>query len=128
MDRLTAFVAINQLRLRLDILQKYPHLLGNDFMATPKLQGLAEAMKKLEHGLEDGAGKLLAKIETVGARGHAAIAKGHEKIDGKAAMVAEIETFVTALEGANGGDPLDDSSTKSDQSPEQLTVNGVSKT
>jgi len=86
-------------------------------MATPKLQGLAEAMKKLEHGLEDGAGKLLAKIETVGSRGHAAIAKGHQKMDSSAAIVAEIETFVSALEGANGGDPLDDSSSTSDQSP-----------
>src|SRR5664279_2647855 len=113
MDRLTAFVAINHLRLRLDIIQKYPHLLESDAMATPKLQGLAEAMKKLEHGLEDGAGKLLAKIETVGSRGHAAIAKGHQKMDSSAAIVAEIETFVSALEGANGGDPLDDSSSTS---------------
>lgn len=106
-------------------------------MATPKLQGLAEAMRKLEHGLEAGAGKLLTKIESVDSRGHAAIAKGHAKVDGKAALVADIESYVAALEGANGGDPLDDSSDtskesegnaeKSDAKPdvEKLTVNGV---
>lgn len=77
-------------------------------MATPKLQGLAKAMAMLEHNMEDGAGKLLAKIEAVGDRGEAALAKGHTKIDGISGRVAEVEEFVTALEGANGGDPLDD--------------------
>lgn len=77
-------------------------------MATPKLQGLAKAMAMLEHDMEDGAGKLLAKIEAVGARGNATIAKAHQKIDGKATIVDEIESYVTALEGSNGG-PLDDS-------------------
>jgi hypothetical protein len=85
-------------------------------MATPKLQGLAEAMKKLEHDLEDGAGKLMVKVDALGPRGQAALAKGHQKVDSKAALIGEIETFVTALEGANGGDPLDDSSNTSDQS------------
>lgn len=128
MDRLTAFVAINHLRLRLNILQKYPHLLESEEMATPKLQGLAEAMKKLEHDLEDGAGKLMVKVEALRPRGEAALTKGHQRMDAKIALVGEIETFVTALEGANGGDPLDDLSNTSDQSqPEQLTVNGVSK-
>ncbi|MET4802500.1 hypothetical protein [Bradyrhizobium sp. LB11.1] len=77
-------------------------------MATPKLQGLAKAMAMLEHNLEDGASILLSKVEAVEARGEAALAKGHAKIDGKAAIVDEIETFVTALEGANGGEPLDE--------------------
>lgn len=83
-------------------------------MATPKLQGLAKAMAMLEHNLEDGACKLLTKIESVEARGVAAITKGHKKIDGKAALVDEIESYVTALEGSNGGDPLDDSSESSE--------------
>lgn len=82
-------------------------------MATPKLQGLAKAMAMLEHNMEDGAGKLLAKIEAVGARGEAALTSGHTKIDGIGSRVAEVESFVTALEGANGGDPLDDSSVPS---------------
>jgi hypothetical protein len=107
-DRLTAFVAIANLKLRLEVLQRHPELIEK--MATPKLQGLAKAMAMLEHNMEDSAGKLLAKIEAVGSRGEAAMAKGHTKIDGIGSRVAEVESFVTALEGANGGDPLDDSS------------------
>lgn len=111
-------------RLRYEIVRNYR------MTTTPKLQGLAKAMKMLESDLELGAGKLLAKVEAVGARGIAAIAKGNQKIDAHAGVVGEIEQYVTALEGANGGDPLDDSSNTSDQSqpkPEELTVNGVSK-
>lgn len=107
MDRLTALVAIAHLKLRLETLQRHPEFLTK--MATPKLQGLAKAMAMLEHTMEDGAGKLLAKIESVGARGEAALSKGHTKIDGIAGRVAEVEEFVTALEGSNGGGPLDDS-------------------
>jgi hypothetical protein len=110
MDRLTAFVAIAHLKLRLEIIQRHPGLID---MATPKLQGLAKAMAMLEHNMEDGAGKLLAKIESVGSRGEAALTKGNTKIDGIGSRVAEVESFVTALEGANGGDPLDDSSAPS---------------
>lgn len=106
--------------------------------STPKLQSLAKAMKMLESDLEDGAGKLLSKVEALGTRGLAALAKGNAKMDAHAGVVGEIESYVTALEGSNGGDPLDDSSTTSAQSvatpaldtaaqPEQLTVNGVSK-
>ena len=117
MDRLTAFVTIAHAKLRIQIIEKYNLLDGATDMATPKLQGLAEAMKKLEFGLEDGAGKLLAKIETVGERGLKAINKGNTKVDGQSALVAEIEGFVNALEGANGGDPLDDSSDSSVKPP-----------
>lgn len=101
-----------------------------------------------EHNMEDGAGKLMNKIEAVEARGLAALAKGDVKVDAKATLVGEIEKYVTALEGANGGDPLDDSSATSDASappaaspptvqaeapaaavaPEKLTVHGVSAT
>ncbi|GAB1717544.1 MAG: hypothetical protein NTAFB05_25860 [Nitrobacter sp.] len=92
-------------------------------MATPKLQGLAKAMAMLEHNLEDGAGKLLSKIESVETRGVAAIAKGHKKIDDKAALVDEIESYVTALEGANGGDPLEDSAVTSDAGAQPVHTN-----
>lgn len=78
-------------------------------MATPKLQSLSTAMAQLEHNLEFGAGKLLDKIGAVGARGDAAMTKGHAKIDGIGTRVAEVESFVAALEGANGADPLDGS-------------------
>lgn len=110
MDRLTAFVAIAHLKLRLETLQRHPELID---MATPKLQGLAKAMAMLEHNMEDGAGRLLAKIEAVGSRGEAAFVKGNTRVDGIAGRVADVESFVAALEGSNGGDPLDDSSTDS---------------
>lgn len=84
--------------------------------ATPKLQGLVKAMAMLESDLEDGSGKLLAKVETVGARGLAAIAKGHVRVDARAGMIGDIEMFVSALEGSNGGDPLGGSSDTSGQS------------
>lgn len=71
-------------------------------MATPKLQGLAKALAMLEHNVEDGADKLLKKIESVGDRSEAAFAKSVSKVDGIASRVAEVESFVTALEGANG--------------------------
>ncbi|WP_412773983.1 hypothetical protein [Nitrobacter sp.] len=119
MDPLTAMVAIAHLRLRLTILERHPEFL----MATPKLQGLAKAMAMLEHNLEDGAGKLLSKIESVETRGVAAIAKGHKKIDDKAALVDEIESYVTALEGANGGDPLEDSAVTSDAGAQPVHTN-----
>lgn len=128
MDRLAAFVAISHAKLRLQYLQRHPEILeGIEMTSTPKLQSLAKAMAMLESGLEDGAGELLTKISLVNDRGLAAIARGHQKVDAKAGLVAEIETFVTALEGSNGGDPLEGSSSSSDQSqPEKLTTNGVS--
>jgi hypothetical protein len=119
-------------RLRYEIVRNYR------MTSTPKLQGLAKALAMMESGLEDGAGKLMTKIEEVNNRGLAALAKGHVKVDSKAGLVTEIEGFVAALEGSNGGDPLGDSSATSAASvtsaetavappaPEQLTVNGVS--
>lgn len=105
-------------------------------MATPFLQGLTKAMDMLEHDLESDAQGLMAKIQTVGQRGKAAMAKGHARIDGVASRVTEVDKFVTELEGSNGGDPLGGSSGSSgsseqnDQSgrrePDRLSVNGVS--
>lgn len=128
MDRLTALIAIAHAQLRIQYLKRHPEILESaDMTTTPKLQSLAKAIAMLESNLEDGAGKLLVKVEEVGARGLAAIAKGHQRIDAKASTIGEIESLVTAIEGSNGGDPLDDSSTTSSQSqPDRLTTNGVS--
>lgn len=120
MDRLTAFVAINHLRLRLNIVQKYPRLLENEKMAIPNLRGLTKAMEMLEHNLELDAGGLIAKIQTVGARGKAAITKGHTRIDNVSGRIGEVEKFVTAIEGSNGGDPLDGSSDASKVSTDAM--------
>jgi hypothetical protein len=161
--RLVAMIATAHLRLRQAVIELYPHLVDEQFdhlerhnMATPNLQSLTKAMDMLEHDLETDAGALLTKVQAVRTRGKTAIGKGHVRIDGVAGRVADVEKFVTALEGSNGGDPLDSSSTSSEvqgqpatpgvatadpaaaPSPapgatadpataEQLTVNGVSK-
>lgn len=98
-------------------------------MATPFLQGLTKAIDMLEHDLEADAGALMTKIRDVRVRGKSAIGKGHVRIDGVAGRVAEVDKFVTALEGSNGGDPLDGSSDSSDKQqkadeslPEEQTV------
>ena len=112
-------------------------------MATPFLQGLTKAIDMMEHDLEQDAKVLTDKIVSVKARGKVAITKGHTKVDSTASRVADVEKFVTTLEGSNGGDPLDDSSDSSENSQkspetkveteeqrtdtEHLTVNGVSK-
>lgn len=93
---------------------------------TPKLQGLAKAMKMLESDLEDDSGKLMKKVADLGARGKAAIAKADQKLDAKAAILDEIETYVKDLEGSNGGDPLDGSSNTSEKPPETATPVGGS--
>lgn len=84
-------------------------------MATPFLQGLTKAMDMLEHDLESDAKGLMTKIQGVGQRGKAAIGKGHARIDGVASRVAEVDKFVTEIEGSNGGDPLDSSSGSSEE-------------
>lgn len=105
-------------------------------MATPFLQGLTKKMDMLEHDLERDAQGLSTKIDSVGARGKAAMAKGHARMDGVASRIDEVDKFVSEIEGSNGGDPLDGSSDSSgslekqdqsgEQQPEHLTVNGVS--
>lgn len=100
MDRLTAFVAIAHLKLRLETLQRHPELIE---MAIPNFQGLAGAMDKLEFMLESEATKLHGDISSLGDRGLAAIGKGREKIDVVRQRIAEVETFVGRMEGTNGG-------------------------
>lgn len=127
MDRLTALVVIAHARLRLTIVEKYPHLLsGNSEMLTPKLAGLSSALAKLKHAVEVDADKLTARIEGASALSAAAFQKAHQVINATEQGVSEIEDFIKSLEGSNGG-PLQDSSTTSEQSqPDRLTTNGVS--
>lgn len=136
MDRLTAFVAIAHLRLRLDLAQRHPHLLEGPFDMTPKLQGIASAMGRLQHDLEVRSGKLLDRIQAAETRGSAAFAKAHKSLDATEGAMAEVETFIASLEGSNGG-PISDGSSGSSAAvsgqatiqppaPEQLTTNGVS--
>ena len=128
MDRVEFLIASAHVRLRLEYLGRHPEL-WNNIMPTPKLASLTQAMDMLEHDLEHGAGKLLDLITSIRGRGEAAYAKGHERMDGVSGRVADVEKYVTALEGSNGA-PLPDSSSDaspSSQEPERLTVNGVSQ-
>lgn len=85
-------------------------------MAIPNFAGLTGAMDKLEFMLESEAGKLHGDIASLGDRGIAAIGKGREKIAAVGARIAEVETFVSRMEGSNGG-PLESSAPSSEPSP-----------
>lgn len=77
---------------------------------TPKLQGVASAMAKLRHGLEERSGKLLDRIGAADQRGNAAFDKAHGQLDQTERSMAEVEEFIASLEGTNGGPTLGDSS------------------
>jgi hypothetical protein len=127
MDRLTAFVAISHLKLRLQYLSRHPEIIEGIDM-TPKLAGLSNALAMLQHGLEDQASKLLDRVNAVNIRTAAAMAKANAQMAATEQAAADIEAFANSLEGSNGGPTLGDSSVTSAQSqPEQLTVHGVSK-
>jgi hypothetical protein len=121
LDRLTAFVAINHLRLRLHYLERHPELLGNEM--TPKLQGVAAAMSKLRHGLEDRSGKLLDRIGAADKRGASAFDKANSSLDDTERSMAEVEEFIASIEGANGGPTLGDSSA-SPEEPDPINRRG----
>jgi hypothetical protein len=97
-------------RLRFEIVRNY---------RMGKVQGVASAMAKLQHKLDDRAEKLLKRVEAADVRGDAAFEKAHKKLDGDEQAVADVEQFIASLEGSNGGDPLDDSAPHSDQDPQQ---------
>ncbi|WLA80287.1 hypothetical protein [Bradyrhizobium elkanii] len=97
-------------RLRYEIVRNY---------RMGKVQGVASAMAKLQHKLDDRAEKLLKRVEAAAVRGDAAFEKAHKKLDGDEQAVADVEQFIASLEGSNGGDPLDDSLQPSDQEPQQ---------
>ena len=134
MDRLTAFVAIAHARLRLDIVQKHPYLLERDNMATPKLQGVRQAMALLRHNLEADAEKLRVKIGNVDTERTGAFAAGHAELDATRKEIAEIQEFLADIEGSNGAPTSGGSSATSDQprpdgqSPTEPAASWASKT
>lgn len=100
MDRLTAFVAIHHMQLRLEILKRKPYLLENTM--TPKLQGALQALKLLQHDVEADADEIVAKAADLQARRQAAKTKTHSALDMAGNSLGDIESFVGALEGSNG--------------------------
>ena len=113
MDYPEALVALAHMKLRLERLTRNPSLIEEyPHMAIPNFQGLGQAMDLLEHSLETEAVKLHGEITSIGNRGLAAIGKGREKVNTIKARVAEVESFVSKLEGSNGS-PLDSSASGS---------------
>ncbi|MES2030847.1 MAG: hypothetical protein V4477_16830 [Pseudomonadota bacterium] len=128
MDRLTAFVAIAHLKLRLQILVRHPEFLEGIDM-TPKLAGLASSLATLRHSLEGQAADLMSRADAVNARIATAMTKAKAQMAVTEQAATDIEEFANSLEGANGGPSLSDSSGTSGQSqePERLSVNGVAQ-
>jgi hypothetical protein len=128
MDRLTAFVAISHLKLRLQILSRHPELLEGIAM-TPKLAGLSTALATLRDSLEGQASALVDRATVAEARMKTAMTKATAQMAATEQAVADIEAFANSLEGSNGGPSLSDSSDTSGQSqePERLSVNGVAQ-
>lgn len=98
---------------------------------TPKLQGALQALEMLKHDAESDAEEIVARVADLQARRKAAKSKTHGALDKTANSLGDIEDFVSALEGSNGGPPLlesADSYAASGQTaePEKLTTNGVS--
>lgn len=83
---------------------------------TPKVQGIASALAKLHHNLDDRADKLLARIETVDKRGDTAFKGAHARLDQSEAALGEVDSLLADLEKTNGG-PISDGSLGSSIEP-----------
>lgn len=81
---------------------------------TPKLAGALDALKQLQSAAEDTADKITKRINTESLPAlKRAEAGAHKSIDGVHNVVDDIDEFVNALAGHNGGDPLDSSEPQS---------------
>jgi hypothetical protein len=128
MQSIDWIIAIAQLRVRLELLQRHPELLEGIDM-TPKLAGLALSLATLRHSLEGQAADLMNRADAVNARIATAMTKAKAQMAVTEQAATDIEEFANSLEGANGGPSLSDSSDTSGQSqePERLSVNGVAQ-
>lgn len=98
-------------------------------MATPKLQGVRQAMALLRHNLEADAEKLMAKIGNVDDERTSTFKAGHAELDATRKEISEIQEFLADIKGTNGAPTSGGSSDMPDQpqpDAEHLTVNGVS--
>jgi hypothetical protein len=106
-DRWTAFVAIANLKLRLEILQRHPEYL-KDIDMTPTFKGLGSALAKLKHGLDLQAAPLMADIESLSVEAPDLLKQAAAEVAKTKQAVSDIKDFVSGLVGDNGA-PLDDS-------------------
>lgn len=113
---------------------------------TPTFKGLGAALSKLKHDLDLQAQPLMADIEILASTAPDLLKQAVQEVAKTKQAVTDIKDFVAGLIGSNGGPTLTDSSDTSGESaapvaataapasdatiapaPEQLTVNGVSK-
>src|SRR5258708_20784378 len=112
MDRLTAFVAISHLKLRLQYLSRHPELIKETSM-TPTFKGLGSALAKLKHDLDLQAQPLMADIESLASEAPELLKQAQQEVAKTKQAVTDIKDFVSGLIGSNGGPTLTDSSATS---------------
>src|ERR1700676_3071273 len=112
MDRLTAFVAISHLKLRLQYLSRHPELIKETSM-TPTFKGLGGALAKLKHDLDLQAQPLMADIESLASEAPGLLKQAVQEVAKTKQAVADIKDFVSGLLESNGGPTLTDSSAMS---------------
>jgi hypothetical protein len=112
LDILRAQILILHAKVERERLQTRIAFLERTQPMTPKVQGIASALAKLHHNLDDRADKLLARIETVDRRGDTAFKGAHARLDESEAALGEVDALLADLEKTNGG-PISDGSSGS---------------
>lgn len=70
-----------------------------------KLKSVASALDKLNHGLEDRAGKLLNRIEEADTRANNAFGRANSTLDSHEAALNDVDQIIGAIEKATNGGP-----------------------
>lgn len=70
---------------------------------TSKLQGVAAAMDKMLHGIEDRADKFLNRVQGAEAKADTVFAKGHAKLDEREKQLGDIDGYLDAIDKASNG-------------------------
>src|SRR6202790_2672555 len=120
MDRLTAFVAISHLKLRLQYLSRHPELIKETSM-TPTFKGLGGALAKLKHDLDLQAQPLMADIESLASEAPGLLKQAVQEVAKTKQAVADIKDYVSGLLESNGGPILTASPPMSAASPAPAT-------
>jgi len=69
---------------------------------TPKFQGVAAALHKLAHGLDDRAARLLTRVGDADAKAEAAFNNADSRIAGVESQLRDIDEFIASLDATNG--------------------------
>jgi hypothetical protein len=119
-DRLTAFVAIAHLRLRLEIIIRHPELL--ELLMPSKLSAARQALDMLRFNVDADSDKLMARIAEVDDRRATVFADAHQSVDEMHGDLGDIDGDLTDLARSNGGPSLKGSSGSSGQGAKPPTT------